>query len=650
MTGPIGIAAVLLASVGSAAELPDAPGPDALRPDALRPDALRGVAEWPASPHLLVDQFGYLPDAPKVAVLVDPVRGRNAEAEYEPPAELFLVRLPDTVVGAFPPVPWNGGAVDPGSGDRGWWVDFSAIDAEGDYVLADARSRQTTGAFRIAAGVYGPVLRDAVRVFFYQRSGCAKRPPHAEAPWTDEAAYLGPGQDTEARRCDARDDPATARDLRGGWFDAGDTNKYVTFSRNAVHELLTAYTDAPGLFGDDFGLPESGNGVPDLLDEVRWNIDWVRRMQEPDGSVLQKMGEVDYDGPMPPSSDRRLRYYNRACSSATICHAGMVAHAAVVWRTVPAWRSEADAMVREAERSWRHFHSHPLSAECDDGTVKAGDADLTLDEQAQEAVVAAVRLYVATGDDRYAAYVREHWRQTRHTRDHGWLRWGVYGVDAAEALLAFARLPGPDVGSVRAAVRDVRRRALDGDAFRVVPGRDLYRARLENPHWGSNKQRAETAASALELAALLASEDAAASAAVRAAGLGQLHYLHGVNPMGLCYLTNTGRHGAERCAMQMYHTWFRHGSPLDGNPPPGYLVGGPNPHYTGTLRWIAAEPPEKAYFDFNESWPEASWEITENSNTYQASYVKALARALAPPHPPAAHPPAARPADARPSR
>src|SRR5208282_3751653 len=107
----------------------------------------------------------------------------------------------------------------------------------------------------------------------------------------------------------------------GGWFDAGDTDKYVTFAAQPVHQLLTAYERHPAVFGDDTGVPESGNGVPDVVDEVKWEIDWLKKMQFDDGSVALKLGETVAVPASPPSSDSQPRFYVPACTSATIAAA-----------------------------------------------------------------------------------------------------------------------------------------------------------------------------------------------------------------------------------------------------------------------------------------------------------------------------------------
>jgi hypothetical protein len=130
---------------------------------------------------------------------------------------------------------------------------------------------------------------------------------------------------------------------------------------------------------------------------------------------------------------------------------------------------------------------------------------------------------------------------------------------------------------------------------------------------------------------------------------GYLHYLHGVNPLSLVYLSNMGGHGAARSVTRFYHTWFAHGSPLwdavgvsTYGPPPGYLVGGPNPSYSwdgccpsgcggascgsAVLSPPAGQPAQKAYLDFNDGWPLDSWQVTEPSGGYQTAYIRLLSK------------------------
>ena len=120
---------------------------------------------------------------------------------------------------------------------------------------------------------------------------------------------------------------------------------------------------------------------------------------------------------------------------------------------------------------------------------------------------------------------------------------------------------------------------------------------------------------------------------------GYLHFIHGRNPLSLCFLTNMNHAGADRCPTELYHAWFRDGSPLyDGKqsrygPAPGYLVGGPNKFFS--VDWISpphGEPAMKAFRDWNTGWNaqrkanECSWEVTEPAIYYQAAYTLLLSQ------------------------
>lgn len=197
-----------------------------------------------------VDQFGYLPDAAKVAVISDPVRGYNEGDAYAPGAELVVRRRRDgaTVLRGAPEL-WRSGAVHEDSGDRGWWFDFGKVREEGEYYVYDPATKRRSPLFRIGTTVYRDVLRAAVKTYFYQRLSWRFQAPSAEFPWR-LPSYMD--QDRRARALWAKNDPSTERDLSGGWMDAGDTNKYPPFNADVVSSLLYAYRDNPAAFGDDF--------------------------------------------------------------------------------------------------------------------------------------------------------------------------------------------------------------------------------------------------------------------------------------------------------------------------------------------------------------------------------------------------------------
>jgi len=109
-----------------------------------------------------------------------------------------------------------------------------------------------------------------------------------------------------------------------------------------------------------------------------------------------------------------------------------------------------------------------------------------------------------------------------------------------------------------------------------------------------------------------------------------LHYMLGVNPMGLVYLTRMEDFGAEESVEQFYHSWFHHGSEWDTNPPPGYVPGGPNASYSGDLEELQNVPVQKSFAQFNGG-ASNSWEVTENGIYYQAAFVKMLSKFVSSP-------------------
>jgi endoglucanase len=601
--------------------------------------------------YIVVDQFGYRTKMAKVAILVDPARGWNAGDEYHPGPSLEVRQWSDgKSVWRGKPSAWKGGALDESSGDRGAWLDFSSLQTKGLYYVFDPQSQARSYPFTIDDDVYRPVLKTAARMYYFNRANFEKKPPYScvgKRCWSLGADYVGRVQDKEARSVSDRTNPKTARDLSGGWWDAGDVNKYVTFSNDPVHQLLTAYEEHPSAFTDDFGIPESGNGVPDLIDEVMVELGWLKRMQPPDlgGGALIKVGLVDYGDPVPDRSHFPRFYYPTPCSSSTIVVAGEFAHAALVLKGIARLSSEVANLTQRARDAWTFFQTKPKSDACDDGTIKSGDADRSLAEQAQDAVTAAVYLFALTGDAAFSDYVSKNYGLTHPFQSDDW---SIYNPSQGDALLFYASLPNADAAAKEAIVGRKKAQLASVELYGLRPELDLYRAYLRSSmyHWGSNNQRAATGNTNYDVVRWgLARTDTLDSYRERAAGM--LHSFHGVNPMQLVYLTNMYADGGDACADELFHAWFRNGDPKWDNartselgPAPGYVTGGPNRHYCDGqdpaqqacgASPVREQPPEKAYVDGNTGYEpqnryDQSWELTEPGIYYQASYVRLVSK------------------------
>ena len=622
----------------------------------LRPRAcvglllLLGAGAAPAVPSatvpwIKVDQFGYQPAMQKVAVVVDPQAGFNAAEAFAPGtgSGQYQIRrwADDVVVHTGTLQPWKSGATHAQSGDRGWHYDFSALTAAGAYYIWDSARQVGSGRFEIGSAVYAPVLRHAVRMFYHQRLNHAKVAPYVDARWADAAAYERPGQDRSATSRWAKGQAATARDLSGGWMDAGDTNKYVTFAQSAVLQLLDAYRMSPAVFRDDFGIPESGNGLPDLLDELKWELDFLRRMQDASGThgLFLKVGVDNYTDISPPSADARPRYYLPECTSATLAGAAMFGAAHVVYRGFASQAAGAADLLARAEAAWARAKLTTsgftvFQTACDDGDIKAGDADVDAQGQLESSVLAAIALYEATGKAEYRAHVEANYARVR-PYNIWW--WGPYWAPMQVALLRHAGQPGvsASVASNLRSQKSWQNGVISLTDFNGgANGTDLYRAHLADAefNWGHDMTRSNAGLINLDFEAF--GINSTSAALYRRIAEQHLHWLHGANPMGLVMLSNMASAGAESSLSEIYHTWFANGTVWDSTrtsargPAPGYLAGGPNTTYTGSVAGLASQPPQKAYKDWNTGWPENSWEVTEPAIYYQAAYVQLLARLM----------------------
>lgn len=590
-----------------------------------------------------VDQFGYLPNATKVAVLSDPQQGINAGESYNPAGDLELRDATnDQIVWTGTPQIWNGGATHSQSGDRGWWLDFTAINTPGSYYVYDANSGERSAVFDIGNEVYDQLMADAGRAFYYNRCNAPKAAPYADAPWVDGNNFLNPNQDADCIALSNPGDQSLRRDLSGGWFDAGDYNKYVSFAFSAVNPLLWAYVENPEAFTDNWNIPESGNGIPDLLDEIKWELDWLLKMTNPDGSVINKMGSISFNdnSAAPPSANTDDRYYGPTCSSASISASAMFAQAAEVYGNLSGFSSFVNDLETNAISTFTYWqtlaNNNALELDCDDGTIKAGDADLPENTQWDFAVVAAVHLFALTGNNTYSDFVVAADAAGRLEP----LETGFWGGDKSQlndALLYYTTLVGANASLSNEIINSITTAATNNwNGFFGLNTGDLYRGFMPDwsYFWGSNNIKSRYGS--LNNSLVYYGINSAQEANYRDQSAALLHNFHGVNPLGLVYISGMEGRGADRGIKEIYHTWFYDGTIWDNSetsqygPAPGFVSGGPNPTFTvGSISPPSNQPIQKSYKDWNTGWNgsfnENSWEISEPAIYYQAAYIRNLA-------------------------
>lgn len=589
--------------------------------------------------HLKIDQFGYPTEAEKIGVINNPVNGFDfGQGDfYTPGATLTLYNASNnTEVFSGPTTSWHGGATYDQSGDLLWWFDFSSVTTPGSYYIYDPTNNKRSFTFEIRDEVYTNVLEQSVRMLYYQRSGFAKIAQYAY-DWSDGASHLGAQQDLDCRLV-TNPQVSNSKQLQGGWFDAGDYNKYVNFAYEPIHDLCLAYIERPEIWTDDYNIPESGNGIPDLLDEIKWELDWLLRMQLANGSVLMKVSVTDWSAASPPSADTGFRRYGPAQASATRCAASMFAVSALAYQLcgIPSMQLYADTLEQAAIDAWNWLIANPAYSYYDNAGFVSANPEISEYQQLSAQTGAAGLLFALTGQAAYKTYFDDHYDEMHPMQWGFWYPWESIIQDI---MLFYSILPNGTT-AVKNAIRTSFTGSLNGQDHLIPAVTDAscgYRGYLNNGDnvWGSNRPRGHNGTTFYNAIEYNINVD---QQLCEKGALGYVNFLHGVNPISMVMLTNMYDYGAEKPANEMYHSWFAHGTNFDNavnslyGPAPGYQTGGfnpyyqPDPSYNGDIIPPEQQPSLKSYKDWNTGWPENSWEVTETSISNQGSYIKLLSK------------------------
>ncbi len=589
---------------------------------------------------IVVDQIGYRPNSDKWFMIKNPKIGYDSDKTYVPGASVQLRRSADnSVVKEILLTPWNGGEVDKDfSGDQVWQGQFSSVTENGTYHIFDPKNARRSYDFVIGDKIYRPVLDASLKSFFYQRSNVEVLPEYG-GKWTHEMDHV---QQKTAHLYDhskgGDQGEETARDISGGWYDAGDYNRYTSWMSPIIWDLAYALEWYPQSFSDNSGIPESGNGVPDILDEVRVELEWMRKMQRTDGAlysgcfVVKQFPAKLSRGEGDPSKDDRPYFYANVSTAATASGAAAFAIGARHFRAFEkAYPGYADQLQKAAETAWSYLAANPKNLQYDHTDFEVTDANKDDGADLRLRVLAAAELFRLTGKPAYKAFVDAKYNspetsQNKHQPIISKMFDTGLSLDLQRGMVSYSLAPNA-TPSVVDAIKESLRNGIEWvivnpDETKKCP----YLAYVypEHFHWGSNGARAGWG-NIIEYGIALKVNPERLEDYKRVAEE-HLHYFHGRNATGYCYLTQSQLFGADKPITQIFHFWFHDGTAYDTNPAPGYLSGGPNRYFSlhSELRKIVPpeeQPPMKSYKDWNTSWPENSWEITENSTSYQSRHV-----------------------------
>lgn len=528
---------------------------------AVNTDGMVADAAGMDLPRIRVNQIGYTTDSEKIAVSADlaaddtsftVINAKTGETVYE---------------GEF-----TGKISNETSKETNAIADFTALTTEGTYKLVSKMGEESY-EFVISDGVYEDTFADAVKMFYLQRCGeeltpdCAGDFAHASCHDTEALLY---GTDTKI-------------DVSGGWHDAGDYGRYVVPGAKAAADLMLAYEKKPELFTDDMGIPESGNGMSDLLDEVRYELEWILKMQNADnGGVYHKVTCKQFPGTVMPEDETDDLVIAPISNTATGDFAAVMAMASRVYKDMdPTFAGQCQ---KAAENAFGYLKEHvsDLGFTNPEEIVTGEYPD---DNCQDEYFWAAAELYKATGKKEYASETKAAFEQLSSYGEFGWVVVSGYGTQAVLSNAAFENNDSKFVNKVKTALLEEADRAAE------VAEKNPYGINREEEYeWGSNMGIANDG-----IRFLLANE-AAPSEKYKKLAEKQLDYLFGVNAVSCCFVTGAGTLSPE-------HTHHRPSQAL-GQTMPGMLVGGVNsglgdPYAAAVL---ADEPPAKCYTDSEQSY------------------------------------------------
>lgn len=336
-----------------------------------------------------LNQIGFYPESSKVAVVPDSVSGS------------FYLVSPD-----FSDTLLTGELSDisdaPNSNEQVRTADFSEINQPGHYVLWIPQLGHSY-PFSISDDVYEDAAKAALKGFYFQRASTAI-PYQFGGKWARPAGHPDIDVIIHPSAASNQRPAGTTISAPKGWYDAGDYNKYAVNSGISTSTLLSLYEDFPEYMNSfETNIPESSNGLPDILDEVLWNLRWYMKMQDPaDGGVYHKLTSPNFSGQVMPVEDTDERYVVQKSVTGTLNFAAVMAQAARVFRgyqnEVPAF---ADSAVIASLNAWlwarqnqeAFYNQGELNEEFDPDITTGAYGD---EDASDEFIWAATELFATT--------------------------------------------------------------------------------------------------------------------------------------------------------------------------------------------------------------------------------------------------------------
>lgn len=484
------------------------------------------------------------------------------------------------------------------SGQSVQLVDFSDLKAPGTYSIK-VGGQVVRNDLKIADKPFEDVTKASLKWYYYQRASMALDETYA-GQWKRAA-----GHTNETAQLHKSAGSGTLQSSKG-WYDAGDYGRYIVNSGITTYTLLSLYEHFPDYFKTlKWNIPADGS-LPDLLAEIKYNLDWMLTMQASDGAVYHKLTTLQFPGDVMPAKDTEQLYVIGKGTAATFDFAAVMAVAARVYKPFDA--SYASKCLEAAKSAYAWGAQNPnvkFNNPSDVGTGSYADGSL-----GDEKDFAGTELFVTTGDASYKTSGASH---------------NLPGWADVSGLATYGKAThATEFGAVSQTAKDTLLRVADEFAARSMTGFGVVMGK-DDFYWGSNSVAGNQGVWLLH-AYYLTGDKKYYVAATKV-----LDYLLGKNPLDMSFLTGYGT----KSPMMPHHR----PSTADGvkDPVPGMIVGGPQPggEDIGTQDWECKDyrtgKPATSYTDNRCSY--ATNEVAINWNApfaYLAGAIEAINAGHAP--------------------
>ncbi len=427
-------------------------------------------------------------------------------------------------------------------------ADFSALQRPGSYYL-ELSNGSRSAIFPVGETIYRDPFRTTMRGFYLWRCGMAVAGDHGGDHFCTEACHMEDGY------LDYLGEKGGQRDGSGGWHDAGDHGKYIVNAGITMGILSMAWEQfQPQIEKINLQLPETAPGLPSYLQELKWEMGWVLKMQYADGSgrVSHKLTRTNFSGFIMPQDDKEKRYFTEWSSAATASFTAMTAQAARLF--APYDPAYADRLLTAARLSYDYLQQHPEEKPFIQGDFQTGGYQTT---DPDDRLWAAAELWQTTGEEAYLLDFEQRAAAISFRVDEDW-DWGN-----VTNLGMFTYLLSEREGKNRVVEERIRETALRAADNMVTRARnDAYGRALVRYYWGCNGTVARQTLNLYVAEKLQPRDD------YRETALTQIAHLFGRNTYNRSYVTGLGINPP------MHPHDRRSGADKVEAPWPGYLVGG----------------------------------------------------------------------------